>query len=207
LEALLKLAAPFLPLVALTLVFQAALAGEEAKAPVLGISSNNIDALDAWIRAQMAYRGLPGLAVGVIHQGRLTWAKGYGFADAERKIPVTPATLFQAASITKTFTATAIMQLRDAGKLALDDPVAKHLPWFELKNPAKDAPAITIRHLLTHTAGLPREAAFPYWTDAAFPTLEQVKAALPGQEAVFEFRPDGNVKRVKFGQNYLDRVP
>jgi len=77
------------------------------------------------------------------------------------------------ASVTKTFTATAIMQLRDAGKLNLDDPVAKHLPWFKIKSPFADAPAITIRHLLTHTSGLPREAAYPYWTDNKFPTLDQ----------------------------------
>jgi CubicO group peptidase (beta-lactamase class C family) len=87
------------------------------------------------------------------------------------------------ASNTKMFTAIAVLQLRDAGKLHLDDPVAKHLPWYRLK-PA-GAESVTIRHLLTHTAGLPREAAAPYWTDFRFPTADEIRQTLPGQEAVF----------------------
>jgi D-alanyl-D-alanine carboxypeptidase len=141
--------------------------------------------LDAWITAQMAERGLPGMSVGLVHDGQLVWAKGYGFSDTEKKIPATPATIYRMASVTKTFTATAILQLRDAGKLTLDDPVSKYLPWFKVPSRFSDAPEITIRHLLTHTSGLPREAAFPYWTDYEFPTLEQIKATLLGQEAVF----------------------
>jgi CubicO group peptidase (beta-lactamase class C family) len=74
--------------------------------------------------------------------------------------------------VTKLFTATAIMQLRDAGRLRLDDPVVHYLPWFTIRTRDADAPPITIRHLLTHTAGLPREAAFPYSTDHNFPTRE-----------------------------------
>ena len=59
---------------------------------------------------------------------------------------------------TKMFTATAILQLRDAGKLRLDDPVAKYLTWFRIKPAADDDPPITIENLLTHGSGLPREA-------------------------------------------------
>ncbi len=141
--------------------------------------------LDAWITAKMAEQGLPGMSVGLVHDGRLIWAKGYGFSDTGKKIPATPSTIYRMASITKTFTATAILQLRDAGKLQLDDSVSKYLPWFKVSSRFSDAPAITIRHLLTHTSGLPREAAYPYWTDNTFPTLEQIKATLLNQEAVF----------------------
>lgn len=147
--------------------------------------AGNIKLLEAWIEAQMAYRNLPGMSVGVVYDSQLIWARGFGYADVEQKIPATPATIYRMASVTKTFTATAIMQLRDAGKLSLDDPVVKHLPWFKIKSWFNDAPAITIRHLLTHTSGLPSEAAYPYWTDFIFPTLEQIKEALPNQEAVF----------------------
>jgi D-alanyl-D-alanine carboxypeptidase len=147
--------------------------------------AGNIKLLDAWIQSQMAYRGLPAMSVGVVHDQELIWAKGFGFADVEKKIPATPATIYRMASVTKTFTATAIMQLRDAGKLNLEDPVAKHLPWFKIKSSFVDAPALTICQLLTHTAGLPREAAFPYWTDNQFPTLDQIKETLPNQEAVY----------------------
>lgn len=161
--------------------------GPTAKVPVSDHPevAGNIKVLEAWIQSQMAYRGLPGMSVGVVYDQELIWAKGFGFADVEKKIPATPATLYRMASVTKTFTATAIMQLRDAGRLNLDDPVAKHLPWFKIKSPFGDAPAITIRHLLTHTSGLPREAAYPYFTDNKFPTLDQIKETLPNQEAIY----------------------
>lgn len=135
----------------------------------------------AWVEAQLAYKGLPGLAVGVVVGQKLVWAQGFGYADVARKTPATPDTIYRIASITKLFTAVAILQLRDQGKLQLDDPVAGHLPWFNMPSPYADAPTITIRHLLTHTAGLPREAAFPYWTDGQFPTLAQIQASV-GQQ-------------------------
>lgn len=140
---------------------------------------------EAWAAAQRAYRQLPGLSLGVVYDQQLIWAQGIGTSDREQATPATPATIYRIASITKLFTATAIMQLRDAGRLRLDDPVAEHLPWFQVKPAVADAPAITIRHLLTHTAGLPRESPFPYWTDGAFPSREQLIAALPDQQAVF----------------------
>ncbi|MBI4626374.1 MAG: beta-lactamase family protein [Verrucomicrobia bacterium] len=95
---------------------------------------------EAWIEAQMAYRGQPGLSIGIVHDQELVWARGFGFADRERKIPATPQTLYRMASNTKMFTATAILQLRDVGKLRLDDPVSQHLPWFKIRNRHPDAP-------------------------------------------------------------------
>lgn len=144
--------------------------------------SASINVLDAWIQSQVAYRNVPSIAIGVVFDRELVWAKGFGFANVETQLAATPSTIYRMASVTKTFTATAIMQLRDAGKLHLDDPVVRHLPWFAIRNPFVDAPAITIRQLLTHTSGLPREADFPYWTDGAFPTLEQIRQTLPSQE-------------------------
>ena len=75
---------------------------------------------------------------------------------------MTPGTIFRMASHTKMFTSIAVLQLRDAGKLRLDDPVAKYLPWLHIKPASDDDPAITIENLLTHGSGLPREAASPY---------------------------------------------
>ena len=141
--------------------------------------------LEAWIESRMAYRQQPGLSAGIVHDQELVWSKGFGWRDPENRSPATPQTLYRIASITKLFTATAVLQLRDEGRLQLDDPVAQHLSWFKIKSRFEDAPAVTIRHLLTHTSGLPREAAFPYWTDFEFPTREQMIEALPGQEAAF----------------------
>ena len=150
--------------------------------------------LDLWIEEQRTYRDLPGLSIGVVHDQELVWAKGYGTSDLETEAPVTPETVFRVGSITKLFTATAIMQLRDAGKLRLDDPVSTHLPWFEVKSSFEDEPEITVRHLLTHTSGLPRDAAFPQWTTHDFPTRDQVREALPGQDAIFPRRASTNTR-------------
>lgn len=138
-----------------------------------------------WITEIMDYYRIPGLAAGIIDGDSLVWAKGFGYANLESRKKVIPTTLFRMASVTKLFTSTAIMQLRDAGKLKLDDPVAKYLDWFELKSDFKNAPPVTIRHLLTHTSGIPRESAFPYWTDHKFPTREEMIRALKDQKAVF----------------------
>jgi CubicO group peptidase (beta-lactamase class C family) len=144
---------------------------------------SSIGLLSAWIEWQMAYSGLPGLSIGILHDQELVWAAGFGRAGLEPARPATPDTLYRIASITKLFTSTALLQLRDAGKLRLDDPVVRHLPWFRIGRVPADAPETTIRHLLTHTAGLPREAGFPYWTDGAFPTAAQIRERLATQQA------------------------
>src|SRR5262249_58432312 len=123
--------------------------------------TDRVRLLEAWIDSQIAYRGQPGLSIGVVHDQELVWTKGFGHADTDRRIPATPDTLFRIASITKTFTATAIMQLRDQGKLQLDDPVTKHLPSFAVRPREPGGQRITIRHLVTHVSGRPREADAP----------------------------------------------
>ncbi|HKC25945.1 MAG TPA: serine hydrolase domain-containing protein, partial [Thermoanaerobaculia bacterium] len=142
--------------------------------------------LDTWLAARVAERELPSVAIGIVHDQDVVWSKAYGFADVAKKAPATTKTGYRIASLSKTFTATAILQLRDAGKLQLDDPVAKHLAWFTPKNAHPGEPVITIRHLLTHTSGLPRESAASwYWNDMVFPTREEMIAALAKQETVF----------------------
>ncbi|MEE9162558.1 MAG: serine hydrolase domain-containing protein [Candidatus Neomarinimicrobiota bacterium] len=141
--------------------------------------------LDLWIQEQLDWDRIPGLAIGIVYDQELIWAKGYGISDHEASTPVTPQTIFRIGSVTKLFTATAVMQLRDAGKLQLDDPLTDHLPWFDIQGSFEDAGPITIRHLLTHTSGLPREAPFPYWTDHEFPDLDALKASVPSQSMLF----------------------
>ena len=111
----------------------------------------HIDLLSAWIAAQMAYNGQPGMSIGVVYDQELLWARGFGYANVAQKIAAMPQTIYRIASITKLFTSTAILQLRDAGKLQLDDPITRHLAWFNIQHRYADAPPITIRHLLTHT--------------------------------------------------------
>ena len=133
-----------------------------------------VEILDKWTIHSMQQKHLPGLALGLVYQGELLWGKGYGVANIETGKPVTLDTRFRIASISKTFTSTGILQLRDAGKLRLDDPVSQVLDWFDLRY--RDAPEITIRNLLTHTSGLPRDSVNAMWTDCEAPDWDDFVA-------------------------------
>jgi D-alanyl-D-alanine carboxypeptidase len=101
---------------------------------------------------------LPGAAVGIVHGDKLVWSKGIGFADIKKKRRADSKTLYRIASITKTFTATAVMQLRDQGKLALDDPLVTYLPELAVaRSTFAPIEGLTIRRLLSHESGLQSE--------------------------------------------------
>lgn len=100
----------------------------------------------------------PGIAFGVVVDGKLVYTGNYGYTDIEKKIPVSSSSLFRIASMSKSFTSMAILKLRDEGKLNLDDPAYLYIPELKnLKYPTADAPVITIRHLMTHGAGFPED--------------------------------------------------
>ena len=101
---------------------------------------------------------MPGAVMGIIIDGQLVWVKSAGVADIKSRAPVTLDTVFRIASMTKSFTAMAILKLRDEGKLSLDDPVSMYVPALtDLPYPTKDSPALTIRHLLSHSEGFPED--------------------------------------------------
>jgi CubicO group peptidase (beta-lactamase class C family) len=108
--------------------------------------------IDAYVHQSMEESHVPGLALAVAQHGRIVYQAGYGVQDLTTAQPVTPSTLFHLASVVKTMTSTALMQLREAGKIELDDPIVKHLPYFRVDNPRSDQ--ITIRHCLSHTSGI-----------------------------------------------------
>lgn len=143
--------------------------------------------IDIWLEGQKDYDKLPGISVGVIQDQDLIYAKGFGQANPDKKIATESKTIYSICSISKLFTAVAIMKLYDEEKLRLDDKVADLLPWFDLKQQYKDSGPITVRSLLTHSSGLPREANAPYWTgpDFPFPTQEKVKTGLKQQETLY----------------------
>ncbi len=147
-----------------------------------------LNLLDIWVQAQLDYERIPGISIGVVYDQDLIWSEGYGFADVDRRIPATPRTLYSICSISKLFTSIGLMQLRDAGKLRLDDPVSDHLDWFNLQQAHADAGPATIEGLLTHSAGLPRESASPYWSEANFPTRAEVRERLSKQETLYPAR-------------------
>ena len=106
--------------------------------------------IDEFVRAEMARQNIPGVAIAVVKDGKVAKIDGYGYANVEHQVPVTPATIFQSGSLGKQFTAAAVMLQVEDGKLALTDSLTKFFP---------DAPAawkaITVEHLLTHTSGIP----------------------------------------------------
>ena len=125
-------------------------------APLGAQTSDSADlAARAWIEKNiplyMEEARMPGFSIAVVHDGETIYAEGFGLRDTQKILPATPDTLYGIGSITKSFVAIAIMQLVEAGKISLDDPVSMHIP-FELGMP--DDP-ITIHHLLTHSLGIP----------------------------------------------------
>ena len=143
-----------------------------------------IGLFSAWLEGQIAIRGLPGAVAGVVYDQDLIWARGFGHANVDAKRPMEIDTRFRMASHSKLFTAIAIMQLREEGKVRLDDPVSDYLPWFNFRQAALDDPPITIEHLLTHSSGLPREAG-PHWSDLDFPTGAEVRELMSDRRAPF----------------------
>jgi CubicO group peptidase (beta-lactamase class C family) len=112
---------------------------------------------------------LPGLAAGVVHGGELVWSGAPGFADVASRRSGDTGTLYRIASITKTFTATAIMQLRDEGRLHLDDPVVAHLPELRAAgSPFGAIETVTIRRLLSHESGLMGDPPGTDWSELVY---------------------------------------
>ncbi len=105
--------------------------------------------VDEYVQAEMKKRHIPGLSIAVVQNGEVLLAKGYGLANVELSVPATAETVYQIGSITKQFTATAIMMLVEDGKLSLDDPIARHLT--DSPDTWKD---VTVRNLLNHTSGI-----------------------------------------------------
>jgi len=111
--------------------------------------------IDFYVRSFISATQIAGLAIAVVENDQITIAKAYGVKNLETMEPVTTKSIFHMASVSKTFAATAIMQLVEKGKIILDDPLIQYLPYFRLNDPRyKD---ITIRQMLSHTSGIPDE--------------------------------------------------
>lgn len=117
-----------------------------------------IPAIDKIFKEYADKNHMPGFVYGLVVDGKLIHTSNYGYTDLDKKIPVTAQSDFRIASMTKSFTVMAILKLRDEGKLKLDDPVYLYIPEMKgQSNLTSDAPAITVRHLLTHAAGFPED--------------------------------------------------
>jgi CubicO group peptidase (beta-lactamase class C family) len=136
--------------------------------------------IDAFMRAEMERQQVPGVGIGIVKNGKVVLAKGYGFANLEHQVPTKPETLFQAGSLGKQFTAMAVMLQVEAGKLQLTDPLTKYFPGAP-----ESWAGITVRNLLNHTSGLPDlEGTLDYRKDYTDEDLARFAYAL-----TLEFAP------------------
>lgn len=167
----------------------------------------------AWVKQ----RHMPGAVVGILLNGELAWVKTAGVRELDSHAPVTPDTVFRIASMTKSFTALAILKLRDEGKLSLDDPIVRYVPAAaDLPYPTRDSPVLTIRHLLTHSEGFPEDNP---WGDQQLARSEEtmhawIRAGIPFSNAPgmayeysnFGFAILGQVVAKASGKRYDDYI-
>lgn len=132
-----------------------------------------VDAIDRVMRETVRAWSIPGAAIAVVVDDRVVLLKGYGTKEAGDSSAVTPDTLFQIASTSKAFTSTALAMLASDGKLAFDDPVRKHVPYFRLSDMCADQ-AVTLRDIVSHRTGLSRHDAL--WDDTPLTREEAVRA-------------------------------
>ncbi len=128
------------------------------------------------LRKLQAEKRLPSVAAAVVRAGEVVWEDAVGHADVDAGVEATPETQYRIGSITKTFTAVAVMQLRDEGKLDLEDTIERHL--------GETAYRPTVRRLLSHTSGIQREPPGEVWETLAFAPPEQVLDVLADAEQV-----------------------
>jgi CubicO group peptidase (beta-lactamase class C family) len=147
--------------------------------------SHSIAAVEDLLARQFESLGSPGLAAGIVQGDELIWSGGFGVSDLETGHTPNSRTIARVASITKTFTATAILQLRDEGRLTLDDPLTTHIPEFaQVQERGGRVENVTLRRMLTHYSGLSAETAGLSWAADEFPSREQILSALPDTEVV-----------------------
>ena len=164
----------------------------------------DVTELESYLNQLVDSGNPPGLSVVIVKNGQTVYNKAFGYADQPRSIKAAPDTVYHWWSMTKIPTAIAIMQLREQGKLDLDDPVNKYLPWFEVTYPSDKSPIITVRNLLQHTSGLPDTipamVGWVHYDDVTLDQTEIVKKHLP-EFSTLKFEPGS--KAVYSNLNYM----
>ena len=140
--------------------------------------------LEPKIATEVQQQRLPGFAIGVIKDGKLVYAKGFGVSKLGGSAPITSKSLFHMASVTKTFVATSIMQLVEAGKIDLDAPLTRYLPYFRMADDRYKT--ITIRQMLSHVSGIPDVDDY-HWDKPEYDAgaLERFVRSMAPQKLIF----------------------
>ena len=149
-------------------------------APAAGAQPARLDSLDAFVKSQMAQRHIRGLSLAIITDGKIAVARAYGLVDDSSKAPVTTSTLFQAGSISKPVSALGALHLVEAGTLSLDGDVnTKLTSWKVPDNQFTTTEKVTLRRLLSHSAGLTVHGFPGYDVSVHAPTVVQVLDGAP----------------------------
>jgi CubicO group peptidase (beta-lactamase class C family) len=160
--------------------------------------------IDSIYKAIAIKNNYPGLSYGIVVDGRLFHSGNYGYTDVLKKIPATSKSMFRIASMSKSVTAMAIMHLKEAGKIQLDDPVEKYIPEFKLQNTlTNDAPLVSIRHCLTHSAGFPEDNP---WGDRQLQDSDEELSELLKNKVSFSTIPDYQYEYSNLGYALLGRI-
>jgi CubicO group peptidase (beta-lactamase class C family) len=158
-------------------------------------------AFDDALPKLMHKREVPGVVVGIVSEGYVAWVKGYGYADKNRRILATEKTLFQAASISKPVSAWVVMKLVEEGRLDPDAPISKYLTRWRLPQSRFDNDRVTLRRILSHTAGLSIPGYLGFLPGARLQTLEEslTAAADSGNQPLAVVSPPGRGWRYSGG--------
>jgi CubicO group peptidase (beta-lactamase class C family) len=160
--------------------------------------------IDRLFRAFAERSRVPGIAYGIVIDGRLAHSGAVGYRDIRTKAQVDADTVFRIASMTKSFTALCIMRLRDEGRLSLDDPAERYVPELAgLAYPTADSPRITIRHLLSHAEGFPEDNP---WGDRQLAATDDEMGAMMRRGIPFSTAPGTTYEYSNYGFAILGRI-
>lgn len=146
-----------------------------------------ITLVNVWMDAMQKYEDIPGISAIALEDQDVIWKGAFGDANPEENVPMETNTICSICSISKLFTSISIMNLYEDGLLRLDDEVGSLLPEYDLEQQYAQSGPITVRNLLTHSSGFPRENAISHWTDPSleFPTKEEIMSSLGEQETLY----------------------
>ena len=201
----------FLALSCLTLAL--VLMNENVNASPVQQTETDFDAIDAYVAEEVKNLGIPGLALGIIQDGQIAHLQGFGVADSSGTT-VTPQTPFYLGSVTKSFTALAVLQLVEEGKVDLDAPVQTYLPWWSLAD-KEGSSTITVRHLLNQSSGVSTKDGNRFWPsreglEETLHKLNTIQLTQPVgttfQYSNINYMTAGLIVEKASGQSYADYV-
>ncbi|MEQ9409422.1 MAG: serine hydrolase [Fuerstiella sp.] len=152
--------------------------------------SRAVQKLEAAVRHEVQQKNLPALSISLVDQDRIVWAAGFGFQDADQKVPATADSVYRVGSVSKLFTDIAVMQLVENGQLDLDADIKNYVPSLQPKNPYQIP--LTLRQMMSHRSGLVRESPVGNYFDPTQPTLAATIASLNDTSLVY--RPETRTK-------------